>query len=1092
MNKVFKELFLKYLFGAVVLICCVFIFIVVILKYNYEKGLEKYSYESLTNLSNQLNLLVSSVNKILRHSLIEDINSNDNFKNFRMSFYDNDLLERVYLIKGVKFILGLSKYDMIYKPEDDLNEDLINVVTFKDSQLMLVKYFFIDDYKVIYYMPISKILQTYVSVIPFEYNLGVFDKNGKIIFFSDYSAMFGMSTVKGFKDNNFSNNYISSRLKLENSLTNSSDVYFATYDNGRLFQNFYTGVFVHNKVIERYLLKNIFYLSLMSIFIFMNAVAFIYFYSIKFSKPLENLANIVSGFPNSFTDYSLHSFPDNEIRLLASKFKDVAANIKQYINKNEELLRQLEEKRNLLFKMLDFLPNDVVLIERWTFNIKYINKNFLKNTDSRLTNVTGEQFLNLFCSSEKKDKLLKLFSEIEDPQFFYKIDLNLEFGIRHLSNCVNLYLIPIDLEFIMLIIQDIQKEMEAVEIIKSQKRLIEKYFEAIPEMVFIKDRNLRYLEVNKYFVEYTGLRPEVIKGLRETDILPIELADDIIKKERWLVENKKPLKYEIELNKGNNKRILEVYKTPFIDEFGEVEFIVGVARDITEYKNFTNEIEKQKNILSNLINNIEEGVILLDEKRNIIYANEFLKRLICCGKSDCISKSLEDLMMFMQNEVIGKFEDNLDDLINGDNTSKIYGRISVVNMENVNKDLFYIGFAVKFDFTNERLFILKFRDETETNIILNKLAVFERTESITKIIGGLIHDFKNMLSAIYNYLMIYTLEFQLDDVQKGYIENVFRVLNKVRQLSEDLLDITKGRTKKGGISNLKDIAEEVGVFVFSGTEIIFENNINDDIWSVLIDANQLSQIFHNIFLNALQAIEGAGKVSIEAQNINVENDNELQPGNYVKVTVKDTGKGIKKDELEKIFEPHFTTKEKGSGLGLFIVKSLIEKAHGTIKIDSEVGKGTTVEILFKSSGVSDSVKRGLETAAVDKTFSKKYNVIVVDDQIDILDSLRGLLEIFGCNVKTAKDSDEAIAFLEESRKISEKVDFIITDLTIPGGKGGLDLLDRVQKIDKNIPIVLMSGYADSSEIKKYSSYGFKFFLSKPFNIEEIKKILESI
>jgi len=1091
-NKIFKELFIRYTFVVILLILCAFIGVIVVLKYNYEKELGKNSYERLTNLNNQITLLPKSVYEMLRHSLIIDINLGDDFKNLRMNFYDDDLLARVYLLKGERFILGLSKYDIISELRDDVNEDLSNVVTFDNGELMLVKDFCIDDYTVIYYMPILKILQTYASLIPSEYNLGVFDKNGKILFFSDYSAMFGMSVIRDFKNNNFSNTYNSFRVKLENRLTNSSDTYFLTQSSSRLFENFYTGIFVHNKVIEKYLLKNIFYLALLSIFIFLIGIVFIYFYSRRFSKPLENLANVVCGFPNSFTGYSLHSFPDNEIRLLASKFKDVAANVKETISENEDLLKKLEKQRNLLYTMLDFLPSDVVLLEREYFKIKYINKNFLKNSGSRLTNVTGEQFLNLFCNGEKKDKLIKLLSEIEEPRYFYSIDVNFEFGIRHLSNCVNMYLIPIGLEFIMLIIQDIQREAKALEVIKAQKILIENYFDAIPEMAFIKDRNLRYVDVNKSFVEFTGFRPDLIKGLKETDIYPVEISEYIIQKERWILENKKPLKYEVELNKGKTKRVIEVYKTPLLDEHGEVEFMVGIARDITEYKNFTYEIEKQKNILSNVIDSLEEGIILLDENRNIIYMNDFLKRLILCGDSVCKLESLEDLMRFMEKDVVGEFADNLDSLINNENISKVYGRTNVLNMNNINKDLFYVGFTVKFNFANERMFVLTFRDETEMNQILCKLAVAERSESISKIIGGLTHDFKNMLSAIYNYLTIYTLEFQLDDVQKSYIENVFRVLNKAKYLSEELLGITKGRTKKEGVSNLKDVAEEVGVFVFSGTEIIFENNIPDDVWNVLIDANQLSQILHNIFLNSVQAIDGAGKISVEAQNIEVEVDNELKPGKYVKLTVKDTGKGIEKDVLEKIFEPYFTTKEKGTGLGLFIIKSLIEKASGIINIDSEVGKGTTVEIYLKSSGTTDSAKRGHETQVEGKTVAKKYNVIIVDDQIDILDSLKGLLEIFGCNVKMAKDSDEAIAFLDKSLENGEKVDLIITDLTIPGGKGGLDLLDRVKKIDKHIPVVLMSGYADSNEIKKYLSFGFKSLLPKPFDVEEIKRLLGSI
>jgi hypothetical protein len=191
------------MFIATILIVCAFIGVIIVLKYNYEKEFEKNSYERLNNLNNQLTLLPGSVYEMLRHSLVTDINSGDDFKNLRMNFYDDELLAKVYLIKGEKFILGLSKYDIISEVEDDIDEDLRKVVTFEDGELTLVKEFFVDDYNIIYYMPILKILQTYASFIPFEYNLGVFDKNGKVLFFSDYSAMFGMSAIKDFKNNDF-------------------------------------------------------------------------------------------------------------------------------------------------------------------------------------------------------------------------------------------------------------------------------------------------------------------------------------------------------------------------------------------------------------------------------------------------------------------------------------------------------------------------------------------------------------------------------------------------------------------------------------------------------------------------------------------------------------------------------------------------------------------------------------------------------------------------------------------------------------------------------------------------------------------------
>ena len=249
---------------------------------------------------------------------------------------------------------------------------------------------------------------------------------------------------------------------------------------------------------------------------------------------------------------------------------------------------------------------------------------------------------------------------------------------------------------------------------------------------------------------------------------------------------------------------------------------------------------------------------------------------------------------------------------------------------------FFGGFRVESG-TEKIGYALVFRDETEKNIMLDTIARQESLISMGTIIGGIAHDFNNMLSAIYNYLTTFRMESRASEESGEAFESVFRILERAKFLSNELLNLSKGGCRLKERSNIRDVINDVGKFVFSGSEIIFENKL-DDVWDAVIDPNQLSQVCHNIFLNARQAMKGPGRVTVTGENIRE------KEGDFVKITVTDNGHGIEEDKLRDIFKPYFTTKKTGSGLGLFVIKSIIEKVGGRIEVHSQVGHGTSFDI----------------------------------------------------------------------------------------------------------------------------------------------------
>ncbi|MBZ4644023.1 MAG: multi-sensor signal transduction histidine kinase [Deferribacteraceae bacterium] len=1091
MNRIFKELFFRYL-AAVVLLCFIgFVVLLVLFKNNYEKELEKTSYERLDILGNSINIFDKSIRDRIRHSVLMDDYAGDNsFKNLKMAYCDSSLIEKLYLFKGSRLLLGLSKYDIVNEQEEDLSEDLSNVLTYEDGKITYARPFYVGEYNIVYYISITKLVQLFSNSLPEGFEIGIVDESGEIIFFSDYSIMFAKAHIENYSNTHFESGHFEKRISVKVEIGDINSVYLAVYMPSHFFNKRHIGIFIDNKVIEIYILQT-FLNFIFPLFLILAITVFIvYLYSRKFSGPIEKLAGLVGKFPEDSFYISPLDFPDNEIRTLAVKFRDAQERVFLQIEKNEELINDLKKQSNLMDKMLEFLPSGVVVVNRDNFLIKYINKAFVKNTEVNMKDVCGLHFLNIYCESGKKNEIAGLITGLDRTKVFYSVNPKQDIGIKYSSKVVNAFFVPIDSELVMIIMVDIEKEKEAMDTIKSQHRLIESFFDSIPEMAFMKDRYLRYLLVNRAFEDFTGFKTERVKGMRETEIYPRETSEYIIEYEKRILSSKKPVKYEVILGKDNDKKIIEVFKTPICNDVGEVEYIVGVARDITEYKNYTSEIQRQKDLFATVINSLREGILVVDSNGNVLLSNSFIKWIFKeIGHID-------DLKAFVKDDFKGDFQDKVDTLLKDKMISKVYGNIQIKDIEGSEKDLFYAGHPIKYPESDKSFYVFVFRDETEKNIIVSRLATMERSESVGQIIGGIAHDFKNFLAAIYNYLAIYNMEFKLESEQKEYINNIFRVLEKARYLSEELLGITKGRKKGDDVSSIKRVSDEVALFVFSGTEVVFENKVGDEIWDVLIDSNQLSQILHNIFLNAAQFIQGSGRVEISAENTEVNDNNSLKPGKYVKIKISDTGTGIDNDKLEKIFEPYFTTKEKGTGLGLYIIKSIIEKAGGSINISSEKGVGTVVEIILPSKGESSFEQQEFFDKADEKNIKqntrKKHKVLIMDDQKDILDSLKGLLQLFDCNVEISENSDEALEIFSKRFGTGESFDVIFTDLTVPGGKGGLDLLERVRKLDKNIPIVLMSGYADVDSVKSYLGYGFYSIISKPFRVDEIQNILDNL
>jgi CheY-like chemotaxis protein len=278
-------------------------------------------------------------------------------------------------------------------------------------------------------------------------------------------------------------------------------------------------------------------------------------------------------------------------------------------------------------------------------------------------------------------------------------------------------------------------------------------------------------------------------------------------------------------------------------------------------------------------------------------------------------------------------------------------------------------------------------------------------------------------------------------------------------------------------------------FVLRGSNVRCAFNLPDDLWDVEVDGGQMSQVINNLIINADQAMPEGGVISVQAENtiIGPEESPPLSEGRYVHIIIRDHGPGIPEDILPKIFDPYFTTKEKGSGLGLASVYSIIMKHDGHVAVESKPGEGASFHLYLPAS----------ETSFVDEdvpfeqrtTERGKGSVLIVDDEEVVSRTACEILEYLGYRVDVCTEGASAINLYREAMESGAPYSIVFMDLTIPGGMGGKAAMEKLLELNPDAKVVVMSGYSDDPILANFREYGFSAVVAKPFTLEEIEKAL---
>jgi PAS domain S-box-containing protein len=366
----------------------------------------------------------------------------------------------------------------------------------------------------------------------------------------------------------------------------------------------------------------------------------------------------------------------------------------------------------------------------------------------------------------------------------------------------------------------------------------------------------------------------------------------------------------------------------------------------------------------------------------------------------------------------------------------------------------------------------------------------QKFESIGVLAGGVAHDFNNLIMAIWGNIDLAKVEMEAQDGGVEYLEEAERACRRAQALAQQLITFSRGGTPVRRPTSVARVVREAADLTFSGSNVRCELSLPDDLWSAWVDEGQVDRVFNNLLLNAMQAIPEGGIVRVSAENtiLAAPGDSSEAPRRYVEVSVRDQGIGIKKENLSKIFDPYFTTKQKGSGLGLTVVHSIVTKHDGHVSVESEVGRGTEFRIRLPAceagSEEAEKSREGIVTG--------EGKILVMDDEEMVRKLVGKLLVRLGYEVELAEDGAEAVDLFHRAFASGQPFDVAILDLTIPGGMGGKETITRLLEVDPEIKAIVSSGYSNDPVMADCERYGFVGIIAKPYQMGRLGKVVKRV
>jgi PAS domain S-box-containing protein len=640
--------------------------------------------------------------------------------------------------------------------------------------------------------------------------------------------------------------------------------------------------------------------------------------------------------------------------------------------------------------------------------------------------------------------------------------------------------------------RDITERKQAEEKLWKEKAFLRSLIDSAEDLIYFKDQYSIYLGCNKASEKFTGLAEAEQVGKTDFDFFGRDFAERIVQEDQRVLAKGEALRVEEWVTTPiAGKRLLETVKTPIYGLGGQPIGLVGISRDVTARHQLEEGLRESEARFKTMFRNHGAMMLLIEpDSGAIIDANLAAEKFYGYSHEKLLSMTIGQINT-LPAEAINSERQNAVDKKSGyfifpHRIANGQLRTVEVHSTPIKNNGRALLFSIIHDISD------RVKAEQEKLELEQQLLQAHKLESLGVLAGGIAHDFNNILAGLYGYISLAKTKLTKDYPDHPscrYLEAAEKSMNRATLLSGQLLTFAKGGEPVKENVSLGTLIDEVVLFNLSGSNVKSVISPVDNLWLAKADQGQLQQVFSNLAVNAKQAMPDGGHLYISLGNADVPDDTiqDVRGGEYILITVADEGVGIPPEYLERIFEPYFTTKQTGSGLGLATVYSIIKKHGGHICATSQVNLGTTFTLYLPASEDKKALIGQAEVAS--QTLKKTGKILVMDDEEVIRGTVTDMLEELNFVVEAASDGPQALKLYQQALESRAPFDLVILDLTIPGGIGGKDVAQRILVLDPAAKMIVSSGYADDPVMANHTKHGFKGVIAKPYTLETLSRTL---
>lgn len=604
----------------------------------------------------------------------------------------------------------------------------------------------------------------------------------------------------------------------------------------------------------------------------------------------------------------------------------------------------------------------------------------------------------------------------------------------------------------------------------------------IPAPLYLKGTQGNYLMINKRYEELAHVVLADIVGKNDSDIFPQEVAALFRSQDQEVIMKNAPIEFEETIPLPDGIHSFITVKFPLHGKDGVISGVGGFCTDITEQKKAVEQVISASPAVIYRCG-IEKGMLIPTFVSNNI-KDQFGYDMADYFKdskwwfNNLHPKDKKRILPLM-TEII--FESNKNNYAHEYRFRQKDGNYLWVRDEfNVFRD----------DNGKAESIVGSWMDISEKRKMEDEIHKAQKLESIGMLAAGIAHDFNNYLAVILNDLIYIGKLSSQDEKISSRVEDARSTLTKAKNITQQLLIFSKGGEPVRELTSISALLKEDVEFFLRGSNVKPNLTIEKELWNSEVDSVKISQALSNIIVNANHAMTDGGTLDIEAENIAISDNSTLplQQGEYLKISITDHGCGISNDDLQNIFDPYFTTKEGGTGLGLTTTYSIVKKHGGHINVSSNIGQGTTFTIYLPACDKELVIKE--ETSGI--AHKEDIKVLLMEDEERLLSVVSSILQDCGYKVVGAKDGNEALSLFKSAMNSKEPFDAVVLDLTIPGGIGGKETIASLMELDRRVKAIVVSGHSNDSVMSNYKDYGFLGMLPKPYDAEELDKKIREI